>query len=59
MNIGLFLAIAAAIAIIYGVAFIVAPDFVLITYGMMADAALSCWLAILVSLCSGSAWSLG
>jgi len=39
MNIGLFLAIAAAIAIIYGVAFIVAPDFVLITYGMPADAA--------------------
>jgi hypothetical protein len=41
MKIGVFLAIAAAIAIIYGVAFIVAPDYVLITYGMTADAALS------------------
>jgi hypothetical protein len=39
MKIGAFLAIAAAIAVIYGVAFIVAPDFVLITYGMVPNAA--------------------
>jgi hypothetical protein len=41
MKIGVFLAIAAAIAIIYGIAFIVAPDYVLVTYGMTADAALN------------------
>ena len=41
MKIGVFLAIAAAIAIIYGIAFIVAPDFVVITYGMKPDAALN------------------
>lgn len=39
MKIELFLAIAAAVAIIYGVAFIVAPEFVLISYGMTTDAA--------------------
>jgi len=41
MKVGVFLAIAAAIAIIYGVAFVIAPDFVLMTYGMTADAALN------------------
>jgi hypothetical protein len=41
MKIGVFLAIAAAIAIVYGVAFIVAPDYILITYGMTADTALN------------------
>ncbi len=41
MNIGVFLAIAAAIAIIYGVAFIIVPDFVLVTYGMTTSAALN------------------
>jgi hypothetical protein len=40
MNVGVFLAIAAAIAIIYGVAFILVPDFVLVTYGMTPDAPL-------------------
>lgn len=39
MRIELFLAIAAAVAIIYGVAFIAAPDSVLTAYGMRADAA--------------------
>jgi hypothetical protein len=41
MKIGVFLAIAAAIAIIYGVAFILAPDYVLITYGMTPNTALN------------------
>jgi len=41
MKIGVFLAIAAAIAIIYGVAFILVPGFVLTIYGMTADAALN------------------
>jgi len=41
MKIGVFLAIAAAIAIIYGVGFILVPGFVLTIYGMTADAALS------------------
>ena len=40
MKVGVFLAIGAAIAIIYGVAFILVPEFVLATYGMTAGAAL-------------------
>jgi hypothetical protein len=40
MKLTLFLALAAAIAIIYGVAFIVVPDFVAVTYGMTPNAAL-------------------
>jgi len=40
MKVGVFLAIGAAIAIIYGVAFILVPEFVLATYGMTASAAL-------------------
>jgi hypothetical protein len=34
MNVKVFLAIAAAIAILYGIAFVLVPDFVLVTYGM-------------------------
>jgi hypothetical protein len=37
MNVKVFLAIAAAIAIIYGVAFVLIPDLVLASYGMMTD----------------------
>jgi hypothetical protein len=40
MKVAVFLAIAAAIAIIYGIAFILVPDFVLVTYGMTPNAAL-------------------
>jgi hypothetical protein len=40
MKVAVFLAIAAAIAIIYGVAFILVPDFVVTTYGMTPNAAL-------------------
>jgi hypothetical protein len=40
MKVGVFLALAAAIAIIYGVAFILAPAFVLAHYGITPDAAL-------------------
>jgi len=37
MNVKVFLAIAAAIAIIYGVAFVLIPDLVLASYGMTTD----------------------
>jgi hypothetical protein len=37
MGVKVFLAIAAAIAIIYGVAFVLIPDLVLASYGMMTD----------------------
>jgi hypothetical protein len=40
MKLAVFLAIAAAVAIIYGIAFILVPDFVLVTYGVTANAAL-------------------
>jgi len=40
MKVAVFLAIAAAVAIIYGIAFILVPDFVLTTYGMTPNAAL-------------------
>lgn len=40
MKVAVFLAIAAAVAIIYGIAFILVPDFVLVTYGITANAAL-------------------
>src|SRR5579863_7050660 len=40
MKVAVFLAIAAAIAIIYGIAFILFPGFVLVTYGITANAAL-------------------
>ena len=40
MKVAVFLAIAAAIAIIYGIAFILVPDFVVTTYGIPANAAL-------------------
>jgi uncharacterized membrane protein len=39
MKIGLFLAIASAVAVVYGVAFVIIPEFVLVSYGMTADAA--------------------
>ena len=37
MNVKVFLAIAAAIAIIYGVAFVLIPDFLLASYGMTTE----------------------
>jgi hypothetical protein len=40
MKVAVFLAIAAAVAIIYGIAFILVPDFVVTTYGMTPNAAL-------------------
>jgi hypothetical protein len=40
MKVAVFLAIATAVAIIYGIAFILVPDFVLVTYGITANAAL-------------------
>jgi uncharacterized protein YjeT (DUF2065 family) len=38
MNVKVFLAIAAAIAVVYGIAFITVPDFVQATYGMTSTA---------------------
>ena len=38
MNVKVFLAIAAAIAVVYGIAFIKVPDFVQATYGMTSTA---------------------
>jgi uncharacterized protein YjeT (DUF2065 family) len=38
MNVKVFLAIAAAIAVVYGVAFVAVPDFVQATYGMTSTA---------------------
>jgi len=38
MNVKAFLAIAAAIAVVYGIAFITVPDFVQATYGMTSTA---------------------
>jgi hypothetical protein len=40
MKLAVFLAIAAALAVIYGIAFVLVPDFVLVTYGITANAAL-------------------
>jgi hypothetical protein len=40
MKVAVFLAISAAIAILYGIAFILVPDFVLVNYGMAGNAAL-------------------
>ena len=40
MKVAVFLAIAAALAVIYGVALVIAPDFVSTTYGMTPSAAL-------------------
>ena len=37
MSVKVFLAIAAAIAIVYGVAFVLVPEFVLATYGMTKE----------------------
>src|SRR5579872_7402824 len=39
MKVAVFLAIAAAVAIVYGVAFILVPGFVLATYGVTPNAA--------------------
>jgi hypothetical protein len=45
MNVKVFLAIAAAIAIIYGVAFVLIPDFLLASFGMTTEPStvLSAW----------------
>jgi len=41
MKVAVFLAIAAAIAIIYGIAFVLVPDFVAVTYGITPNAAVT------------------